>query len=342
LLEHTTDGGRSWQLQVKPEYLSPTPLLLAMAGTLVIDSHAGTLRSNDQGRTWVPTPAPSLRAVAQALHEPAYIRILASNHTIARDTIAEVSPDGGRTWRALRVPASLTPGIHKPSAARLKELKRLRPHFDLRRFKLPHIHFELVGDVSFIDADQGLIASGEVSEGGIEGGRSFADGGRVPVFATRDAGARWRQLRLPHGVERRTPVTLGPGVVLINPPQQLRNYSPPLLYLSTDEGQHWATLPISNHYWECSVSRPRHQDIWVLCAFTSASQNGAAILLRSDNGGSTWRKLTGPAPLSGRHLVALSAQEAWASGQQLWHTTDGGNTWQEVWPNIPGTFLRER
>jgi photosystem II stability/assembly factor-like uncharacterized protein len=91
-----------------------------------------------------------------------------------------------------------------------------------------------MGDIAFTDAAHGLLASGRASGG--ETSAFFDRGGTVPVFATRDAGATWKQLRVPPGVERSTPVTLGPGIVVIN--------DPPLLYLSTDEGQHWARISI--------------------------------------------------------------------------------------------------
>jgi photosystem II stability/assembly factor-like uncharacterized protein len=292
LLEHTSDGGRSWQLQAKPQYLGPITLRLASPGTLVIDSRAGALRSNDQGRTWVPTPAPSQRAVAQTAHEPAYIRLLGAaasyrNTPTFREMLVELSTDGGRTWRALEVP----PADHGR------------------------------GEVSFIDAAHGLLSSGKQTEG-------EEAHGSTPVFATHNAGATWKQVRVPKGHGGETTVMLGPGVVLID--------EPPLLYLSTDEGQHWATTPFEDNYSECSVSRPQRQDIWVLCSLTFAPQRlhkGAVMLLRSDDGGSTWQKLTGPVSLYGRRIVALSPREAWAGGQELWHTTDGGDAWQEVWPS---------
>ena len=300
VLEHTTDGGRSWQPQVKPEYISPTSLLLATSRTLVVDGHTGALRSNDQGRSWVRTPSPSLRSVAQALHEPAYIHILNFHHMVA-----ELSPDGGQAWRTLHVPWPIAFGNRKA-------------------------HIEMMGDIAFTDAVHGLLASGRASGG--EEAEFFEPQGAVPVFATHDAGATWKQLRVPRGVERDTPVTLGPGIVVIN--------DAPLLYLSTDEGRHWASISIGNHYWECGVSRPQKQDIWLLCSLAATGR--AVILLRSDDDGTTWRKLTGPASLFARDLIAINTQEAWATGQNLWHTTDGGNTWQEVWPNAPTPIPDDR
>lgn len=296
-LYRTTDGGRSWQLRVQPANVSPTLLMLATRSTLVINSLAGALRSNDQGRTWSSTPAPSPRAVARALREPIYLRVGESS----LKPIAELNRTATRTWRALSVPMFMDYGD--------------------------------IGDAAFTDGKHGLIAAGQAVS-------DFDRYGTVPVFATHDAGATWKRVRVPKGVAGNTPVTLGPGVVVIEGPR--------LLYLSTDEGRHWATIPIRNNFWQCGVSRPQQAAIWLLCA--PSVSNGPVLLLRSDDGGLTWRKLTGRTWLDPR-LIALNGQEAWAiamgqpvtNGSALWHTTDGGGTWREIWPNIPGaTLIRDR
>jgi photosystem II stability/assembly factor-like uncharacterized protein len=297
LLWRTTDAGRSWRLRVRPEFVWPRALLVATRSTLVIDSAAGTLRSNDGGRRWSSTPPPSGPAIARALHEATYLRIA---KTDIGGVIPQLSRDGGRTWQPL----------HRPTITK----------YD-------------AGDVAFIDPDHGLLAAGQ---------GEFGPDGRVPVFATHDAGRTWRRLPVPPGVKRDDQVTLGPGTVLI-----LR---PPLLYLTTDEGRHWASLRVRDDFWDCGLSRPQRDVIWILCSLSVT--RGPSLLLRSDDGGSSWRRLSGPLWLDAR-FVALDQQEAWAiakpvaenpsGGRALWHTTDGGSTWREVWPNIPGaTLVRDR
>src|SRR5205085_11529155 len=118
---------------------------------------------------------------------------------------------------------------------------------------------------------------------------------------------------------------------------------PPRLYLSTDEGRHWAWTAVHGYFWDCGVSRPQRKVIWILCS--PSVRSGPSLLLRSDDDGSSWRRLRGPVWLD-TGLIALDRDEAWAiakpalldpsGGRVLWHTTDGGSTWREVWLNVPG------
>jgi photosystem II stability/assembly factor-like uncharacterized protein len=290
LLWRTTDAGRVWSLRVGPEYVWPSALLIANHSKLVIDSAAGTLRSNDGGRTWSSTPPPSSVAVARALHKPAYLRIAATD--IGR-AIPQLSRDGGRIWRPLQRPK-------------------------ITRYD--------AGDVAFTDPNHGLLAAGQ---------GEFGADGRAPVFATHDGGKTWQGFRLPPGVKRGDEVTLGPGVVLIR--------KPPIFYLSTDEGRHWASLHVRDDFWDCAISRPQQDSIWILCSLSVT--RAPSLLLRSHDGGSNWRKLSGPVWLDAG-LVALNQHEAWAiakpvslnpaSGRTLWHTTNGGSSWRQVWPNVSG------
>lgn len=303
LLWQTTDDGRSWHLRVRPEYVWPISLVLATRSTLVIDSIAGTLRSTDGGRTWASASPPSGSRIARTLHEPAYLRNVKIR--IGKIKIGGVIPQLGRDGGRTWRP------LHRPAIT----------------------HAE-AGDVAFSDPVHGLLASGQ--------GAQASPDGRVPVFVTDDGGRIWRQLPVPPGVERNDEVTLGPGTVLIR--------RPPHLYLSTDEGRHWATIHVRNDFWDCGISRPRRTTIWVLCSLSVT--RGPSLLLRSDNGGSSWQKLTGPVWLDPR-LVALDQRQAWAiakpisinpnGGRALWHTTDGGSSWHEVWPNVPtATLVRDR
>jgi photosystem II stability/assembly factor-like uncharacterized protein len=293
LLWRTTDGGRAWSLRVGPEYVWPRDILIAIHSTLVIDSAAGTLRSDDGGRTWSSTPQPSSVAVARALHKPAYLKVAATD---IGGAIPQLSRDGGRTWRPLQRPKVTS--------------------YD-------------AGDVAFTDANHGLLAAGQ---------GEFGADGRVPVFATHDGGKTWQRLRLPPGVKRGDEVTFGPGVVLIR--------KPPFLYLSTDEGRHWASLHVRDDFWDCGISLPQRDTIWILCSLSVT--RAPSLLLRSDDGGASWRTLSGPVWLDAG-LVALDQHEAWAmakpvsvnpgNGRTLWHTTNGGSTWRQVWPNVPGETL---
>ncbi len=294
---HTRDGGRSVQVVARPENVNLYLLEVATASALVVDSSAGTLRSDDDGRNWRPVPPYSQRTIARALHKPAYF---AGDKDAGNYNADYLTGDGGRTWSTLNVPAS--------------------------------VQFGYTGDLAFSNHDDGLVAAGGAPD-------SSEPSGQLPVFATVNAGTTWTRVAVPHGVTDGQTVSLGPGVVVIE--------DPPLLYVSTDAGRHWRTVTDPSNYTDCGVSRPQPRAIWILCDLGT----GAApmLLLRSDDGGRTWRKLTGPVGL-GPALIALDAREAWAlaerpsdafapapAGQVLWHTTDGGRSWHEVWPDISPT-----
>lgn len=75
--------------------------------------------------------------------------------------------------------------------------------------------------------------------------------------------------------------------------------------------------------------------------YSPAAQPGKALIYRTDDGGATWTKLAAPPMLFGADTVtADSGQDVWllgnggssveTSGQQLYHSSDGGNSWQLV------------
>jgi photosystem II stability/assembly factor-like uncharacterized protein len=333
-LHRTVDGGRSWSVVRYPALPSAfSGANAAWAG----DEAGGQLwRTTDSGRSW------QLR-VRPANVWPSALLVATRSRLVIDGAAGTLrSGDGGRSWSSTPAPSApaIAGALHQPAYLRVRDIDVGGAIPQLSRdggrtwrpLHRPRITQYDAGDVAFTDPDRGLLASGQ---------GEFGPYGRVPVFATHDGGRTWRQLPVPRYVERDREVTRGPGIVVIR--------RPPLLYVSTDEGRHWGSVRVRDDFWDCGASRPQHDAIWILC---SLSVNRApSLLLRSDDGGSSWRKLNGSVWLDPR-LIALDDHEAWAianprnlnagGGRALWHSTDGGSTWREVWPNVPGeTVVRD-
>jgi photosystem II stability/assembly factor-like uncharacterized protein len=285
----TEDGARTWRMSAEPRSLGSMELtvrdLAGAAGALTVQTAAGPASSSDGGRTWKPSGWPSDRAIALAERRGAY---LAPGRTADR-WIAMVTPDGGKTWRRLRLPR----GLRAP-----------------------------VVDAAFTSARDGLVATGEFPRP------------KIAVFATHDGGRTWRRIPLPVGVREATSASLGPGVAVIT-----RYEAPPMI--TTDEGRTWRAFGFAADDCE-AVSRPSEADIWVQCATWGKPK---VALLTSRDGGGRWRLRITRIYLPG--LVAVGGGQAWAVSEpyheaafragmprKLWHTTDGGATWHQVWVSL--------
>jgi photosystem II stability/assembly factor-like uncharacterized protein len=195
-----------------------------------------------------------------------------------------------------------------------KTWRQLRPPHALRRTG--------AGDVAFVDGNHGLIDS---------------IGPYPPVFSTDDAGRTWHRVPLPGKAHDFDFVALAPGIVVLTTGSRV--------FVTADAGRRWRSFPVARLSIFCSVARPTPPDIWLLCAndvFTGAH----VVLLKSHDGGVTWTRRTTRMPLNTDQFAAINAREAWAASYgvgppmhaprvddpgKLWHTTDGGATWRQVW-----------
>ncbi len=338
-LRVTADAGRTWSSRTIAYYNRECDnagsgggprLPSAFRGTRyawVGDDGAGVVwRTDDGARTWRVSAEPR----SLGLMELTGIGIVRATGALTVRTAAgpASSSDGGRTWKPSHWPSDRAIALAERRGAYLVRGRTPDSGIPMvtpdggktwHRLRLPRGVNEVV-DVAFKSARGGLIAAGEFPRP------------KITVFATHDAGRSWKRVSLPAGVEA-TSASLGPGVAVIT---RLKGSA----MITTDEGRTWHAFGFAAD--SCAVSRPSAADIWVQCARWTGPR--AAVLV-SRNGGRTWTLRTARISFSG--LVAVGGGEAWAVSEpqseaafragiprKLWHTTNRGATWQQVWVSL--------
>lgn len=151
------------------------------------------------------------------------------------------------------------------------------------------------------------------------------------LHVTHDGGRTWKPIaRPPRPLE--FGLVLGQGVTV--------DARANAVSVTTDEGANWELLARNSSDQEyCRTSRPTTADIWITCA-----GDDHTILFYSDDGGRTWAPSLNHADVNlevrgtgGAEAWATSTNERYPAGNEtssLWHTTDGGATWTQVWINL--------
>ena len=329
-LHRTSDGGRTWTTVRYPA--------LSFAFTHGDRAWAGAdqaiWRTADFGRSW----RVSIRAQNV---QPSQLLIATRSQLVIDSAVGAVrSTDGGRSWRSTPPPSARAIAVARGEAAYIRAARgefgtAMPVRLDGTVIHRPRRVRSDLGAVSFVDARKGLIASGQQGSG--------EQDGTIPVFATSDGGRSWQTVRLPTRLEENSPASIAHGAIAV--------LQPPELYLSADNGAHWRSARVRTDFWDCGVQRPTPKAIWVLCSLSVTRHVPQSILFRSDDGGRSWRRLRASAWLDTR-FVAVDRHEAWAetkpsgdllaTGSALWHTTDGGAHWYEVWPRVaPDAVVRD-
>lgn len=159
----------------------------------------------------------------------------------------------------------------------------------------------------------------------------YAGGFGGGVYKSTDAGATWTML--PHIVPRWMPF----GDLLVSPNDSQTVYALTLdgglvgnLYKSTDGGESWRTVfPGEDFRYSC-VAMSQTNSLLLAVGTDDGHVYG------SSDGGENWMDITGNLPGDRISDVAISSDdELWAgtangSNGRLYHTTNGGGTWDEV------------
>ncbi|MBI3968518.1 MAG: hypothetical protein HY329_23020 [Chloroflexi bacterium] len=158
------------------------------------------------------------------------------------------------------------------------------------------------------------------------------------LFTTRDGGHSWRQLSrllpVPFGTVR--PFTLSfddeqNGVALTGGTYLLR---------TADGGENWGLRDLSGVMTATSVSYA-HGQLWVTGYTRSNRTVGTldGVLAHSGDGGFSWQTYRLPTLLP-RAVQFTNLTEGWLQARAhelpsaLFHTRDGGQSWQQVWPQL--------
>ena len=309
----TDDGGRHWTRRRVPSL--PSAFASHGRAWAVDGATAAVWRTLDDGRTW--RIITSARAIGVRSVDVARTGEL----DVATDVGELRSLDGGRTWRSVDRPSGRTAAALDGRVAFVPPENGYSEHVLVRHGRgwialnaLPGLF--TAGDAQFTDERHGLVAAG--NEGDV----------RARIYRTRDGGQSWTRVGAPAGVSPDDAAALGPDTVVV---EQERRLS-----ITTDDGGHWQDVRIPLRFPECIVQRPG-KTTWILCSDVIVGHGGpGAVLLRS-SGGHMWSVRTANRPFAASFL-ATSDTEAWTPGwtgdpgsiAPLWHTTDGGASWQRV------------
>jgi photosystem II stability/assembly factor-like uncharacterized protein len=310
----TDDGGRHWtrrRVPALPSAFAPGGLAWAVDG-----GTAAVWRTLDEGRTWrISTSARAVSADAVDIATPRELDIATS--------VGELrSVDNGRTWHAVPRATERAEAVRNGRLAYIPAQNGYSERALVRRgdgwSTLHPPRLFTFGDASFTDDRDGLVAGGDASGADI----------RARVYRTRDGGASWTRVRLPPGARATDTAAIGPDTVVVEHDGHL--------LVSVNDGGSWNDIRIPLRYPECTVRRPQ-KTIWILCSdIIDERERTKSVLLRTVDGHS-WHVLSSGMLLA-QSFRAVSDEEAWTAGwygdpgsvPPLWHTDDGGATWQRV------------
>ncbi len=174
---------------------------------------------------------------------------------------------------------------------------------------------------SFVDAQNGYLTYG---------GPYVAP----HMSVTHNGGRSWREMVLPvmNGVSgsivTTSPVFFGSTGFL--PVAVQGNTTGFEIYTSHNNGATWhasnSFLMLGNN----NIGQGGVGDLYIVnpTQFYVTNQQGQTLM--STDGGVHWYKLPGTVGLGVTSLSFINAQQGWAAGNGLLHTSDGGNTWHKV------------
>ena len=327
LLASTSDGGRTWT-----RHGVPADLPITYYGRDVWIGHdlSGVIwHTANGGKSWrLTTAARFLDPGGPDLLEP-HDPTLAGSGRLVIDTGAgpAVSSDGGRTWAPARWPADRAVATAERTNAWVvqaetvdKNSARVVTPTGSRELRLPR-GFTFLASIAFTSGRNGAIGSDQGPA-------------RKAVYVTHNGGRSWRVVRPPAELSYFRPI-LGPGVIVFVGDRRI--------FVSVNEGRNWHPLTLAwkkKPFFDCAVARPSSLAIWITCNDLFGNRT---VIFRSSDGGRTWLRR------AARHLylagfLATSTSEAWATTQRdfytgasataLWHTTDGGANWRQVWVTL--------
>lgn len=141
-----------------------------------------------------------------------------------------------------------------------------------------------------------------------------------------DRGLNWRAVPLPVGAGAAR------SIQLVDDRQGWLVDAGGLMFLTTDAGLSWSLQPPVPPGWSTVSEQGRVH--WLAMADRrvglAAPRDGSSWVLRTTDGGQTWRPTDLPLGADAR-VQWVSGNEVWAAwGRSAWHSLDGGEHWQAV------------
>ncbi|HXP21132.1 MAG TPA: hypothetical protein VN840_15930 [Streptosporangiaceae bacterium] len=315
VLAITADGGRIWSRQAPPRWVRTTAFSGIGSAQLWANTLGGYLSGDAgarwSGARWLGTARFSYQTVLAAPSG----RLLSYSESLV--TLA--SSDGGQTWTSSAVP-------------------------DRRRDDQLLTVALGTGGTAFAATGAGAecATSAEIRRTEQVKPGWKPPPGRSALFTSEDGGARWRPagVVLPFGVGfPAASAADGRRVAIVDACGRLQ--------LSADGGLRWHAESLGKSVF-CEVSVLRSA-VWLSCQ----SDLTAFWVLHSIDGGATWTvyrlpvaaaangiSTGGPAPAADIGQTGIFAtgpdSAIMPAGGSIWRTTDGGRSWTQSWPALPG------
>jgi photosystem II stability/assembly factor-like uncharacterized protein len=294
----TTDGGRNWAEQTRPE-TNGTQIFAGTGGSQLWTTTTATDISADGGAHWSPVPAfpAPLAAEFGALTWQAAPSALFGY--FASGSQAWASGDGGHTWAASTVPGSSGRSMLLTAALGTGDTA-----------------YAVTGPGSDCLSGQAIKKIQQIKHGW------KPTSGASVLYSSSDGGAHWNGAgrALPFGVQVLAAMAAsGSRVAIIDACGRLQ--------LSTDAGAHWTAQSLGTSA-ICTVSL-LGSEAWLWCL----ADNGTWSLHSAD-GGATWLayRMPGLAGQAQGIFATGSDNAVLPIGGALWRTSDGGRSWLESWP----------
>jgi photosystem II stability/assembly factor-like uncharacterized protein len=330
-LYRSTDTGRRWNrvaMRGRPRPDAVELLAIDRKGTLYASGQAlpgmskptGVLRSSDGGRTWA-----AAGLATQTVWELQVDRGNGSTLYASTDFGLRASSDGGRTW------GDVADGPDGPTSAVVSV-----PKDPSLRYGVSDGVVRSVDDGrTWTPANDGLIATGVSSLVLAPGSAGILYAGDAKSL---DGGKTWRR----EGDGLRNAVVEKLAVDPQDPRTLYAGTQVSGLYKSTDAGASWKGLDTGGQsgFVSALAVDPRHPGtVYVDECGLGCGTYGE--LLKTVDGGTSWRPLTLPAPSTGRtvQVVAIDPQRpnivfagttSWFRHPGLFRSSDGGSSWQRA------------
>jgi len=146
-------------------------------------------------------------------------------------------------------------------------------------------------------------------------------------YTTSDGGRTWTRRKFPFDAAHEVQLDAAPGLIIENDGFDSRAFA-----LSTDGGASWRLVRLPRGYQGVRAQPGRGRTVTV-----SADRRGHGYeAYVSFDGGKTWKRVRGQLP-----EIAQGGSEAWGvdgvDRRRVWHSTDGGRRWTQVWPRPPAS-----